>query len=71
VTRSPVRALLDDTFVWHRGAIRDTAGRSGQDDHMARIPLATAVVVTDMVTVVLAGSAGAAPRSAVPTNRGW
>jgi hypothetical protein len=38
---------------------------------MARIPLATTVVVTNMVTVALAGSAGAAPRSAVSTNRGW
>jgi hypothetical protein len=71
VTRSPVRGLLDDTFVWHRDGIRDSAGRPGQDDHMARIPLATTVVVTDMVTVALAGSAGAAPRSAVSTNRGW
>jgi hypothetical protein len=35
---------------------------------MARIPLAASVVVTAMVTAVLAGSAATSP---VPGNRGW
>ncbi len=39
---------------------------------MARIPLVASIVVTAMVTVVLAGSASiAAASSPVPSNRGW
>jgi hypothetical protein len=52
--------------------IRDAAGRRSQDDHMARIPFGTSVVVTAMVTVVRVGSASiAATSSPVPSNRGW
>jgi hypothetical protein len=39
---------------------------------MARIPLATTIVVTTMVSAILVGSASvAAASSPVPTNRGW
>jgi hypothetical protein len=65
-------AALDHTFELHRSRIRDAAGRPGQDDHMARIPLATTIVVTTMVSAILVGPASvAAASSPVPSNRGW